>query len=189
MLLNAVGIRLIGLGCLMALGWVSCGHTQTPVLTSTFNSKITHSPCRSQSPMSESSPILQYVMYGQHTWGTRVFADGRVDEYSDQEVDLTEDGDLKTRPVPLEWRSRTQLSAAEVQRLTDAVHRSQILDLPARLEPSGTVHDGSTTVWTINLDCKHHEVTARGSQQAKHPNLETLRTTFEDIVADALNRD
>jgi len=189
MRLTGVGICVIALVCPIVLGCVAGDdrvYPETPVWLSRQN---THQPCRSTSSMSESNLVLQYVMYGKHTWGTRVFANGHVDEYSDQIVDFTEDGDFKTRSVPLEWRSRTQLSADEMRRLNEAIRRSDILTLPTRLEPAGTVRDGSTTVWTIELDGKRHEITARGTEQARHPTLEALRSEFEEIVADALNRD
>ena len=139
--------------------------------------------------MSESLPIFQYVRRAQGVWGTRVFADGLVEEYSDEEIDFSEAGQLIARAVPLAWRFRAQLTPAETQRLVNAIRQSLFFTLPVQFTTPPPALDGATVVWSAALDGEQHEVTTRGHAQERHPTLEGLRVLFEELVADALNRD
>src|SRR5579859_1608191 len=139
--------------------------------------------------MTDQRPLLQYVLTtGQRTWGTRLFADGRVEEYSNVGVVVRDDGNFAAHGQPLKWRRRAQLTPAEVQQLTQVIAGSDFFDLPAQLGAPGQVRDGSTIVWTLSAGGKQHEVTAYGPDQQSQPTLEKLRTTFEAMVTEALNR-
>jgi hypothetical protein len=140
--------------------------------------------------MAEETPILQYVMYGNNiTWGTRVFANGRVDAYTDREVSFTDAAEFRARLLPLRWRSRTQLSATDIQKLRKIITDSEFFRLPSLIGGEVVVQDGSKTVWNICLNGKTHEVIANGADAARDPTLENLRVTFETFVAEALSRD
>ncbi|MBW4522663.1 MAG: hypothetical protein KME16_23705 [Scytolyngbya sp. HA4215-MV1] len=157
------------------------------ILGDNYSQSALDSTCQRAAAMSQSAPILQYIVYGKQTWGTRAFTNGQVDEYSDRAVEVTSDGDFKTRPVPLQWRSRTHLTAAQIEQLKAAIANSTFFDLPTTSPTQGVVHDGATTIWTITLDGRCHEVKAQGNAQAKQAPLESLRNLFEDMVADALS--
>ena len=139
--------------------------------------------------MQPSAPILQYIVYGKRTWGTRVFTNGQVDEYSDQAVEVTPDGDFKTHLVPLDWRSRAHLTPPQVEHLKTAIANSDFFDLPTSQPLRGRVRDGATTVWTIHFNQVCHEVNVQGTEQANQATLVLLQNTLEDLVADSLSSD
>ncbi len=139
--------------------------------------------------MAENEPILQYIIEGQRRWGTRAFADGRVEALSDRSVSVTEDGGFSTAPVELAWRPRAQLSADQCEALRALIRDSDFFTLPASLGADEQIQDGAVTTWTVRRDEETHQVRAYGARHASNPTLEELRRGFELLVAQAITRD
>lgn len=136
--------------------------------------------------MAKSEPILQQIVLTRSAWGARVFADGRVDEYSDEETAPGDDFS-QTLDVAPEWRSLTKLPQEEVERLRSEIRDSGFFNLPSRIEPSRHVYDGVTTSWRADLDGVRHEVTARGSEGQRA--LQKLNDLLQELIGEALNRE
>lgn len=134
--------------------------------------------------MTEAELMVELMVYTKRTWGTRVFVDGRVDEYTDEEVRF-EDGQFKTRPVPLEWRPLAHLTAEELAALKQQIRDGGYFDLPEEVKPDRPIMDGTTTTWKVVVDGTRHEVTTKGMEP---PVLASLRTTLQKLTAEALRR-
>lgn len=137
--------------------------------------------------MRGSNLLLELRIQTQRVWGTRLYTDGRVDEYSDQRITFV-DGQFHYRDQPPEWRALTRYSPEEVARLEDLIRSTGALDLPARLEPAQPVLDGTIMIWDFWLDGRHHRVETHGTEANRHPALETLRRALERTTAEALRR-
>jgi hypothetical protein len=120
--------------------------------------------------------VLEYVLEGEVAWGTRLHADGRVEELVAPEPGL--------EPEPA-WRARAQLDPAAVATVREAIQTTGYLDLPARLGAPGNTYEGRTIRWAATIGDRGHVVVAVGAG-ARHPVLEALREAFERQVADAL---
>lgn len=139
--------------------------------------------------MAEQEPILQYTIEGQRPWGTRAFADGRVEALSDRSVSVTEAGSFTSTPVKRAWRPRARLSPEQVATLTELIAGSAFFELPASLGADERIQDGAVTTWTVRRDDQSHQVRAHGAGHAANPVLEELRRGFELLVAQAITRD
>lgn len=138
--------------------------------------------------MTATTAWLEYRVTAQRDWALRVYADGQVDEYSDERLEFV-DGDFKPIALPLEWRGLTRLTAQEVGQLRDMVRQLDFFQLPERLDAGSAVLDGAAIAWTIELDGRRHRVSGRGPEAGRHPELEALRVTLERMTAEALQRD
>jgi hypothetical protein len=130
-------------------------------------------------------PIFQYMLQGQQSWGTRLFADGQVEEYSNTHVEFDEEKGFVQSRVPYAWRLRAQLKPSEVAQVLEAIEAAGFFDLPTTLSPEGEIDDGRQMVWAVTLDDRSHTVT----DHTRHPALEQLRQVFEGLVGQALSRD
>ncbi len=138
--------------------------------------------------MTVAAAWLEYHVTAQRDWALRVYADGRVDEYSDERLEFV-DGDFRPVALPLEWRRLTRLTAPELGQLRDMVRQLDFFELPERLDAATDVLDGAAIAWTIELDGRRHRVSGRGPEAGRHPELEALRVTLERMTAEALQRD
>jgi hypothetical protein len=140
------------------------------------------------SDMPESSELLlEYRQDGRKTWAIRFYLDGLVKEYSDSTMTF-EDDQIVTHSLPLAWRKLTQLSAAELEKLTTALRQSGFLSLPSQIgDPTG-IMDVTWFTWMVNLDGHEKTVRAVGSQASAEPALKLLSGLIQDVTADAFDR-
>jgi hypothetical protein len=137
--------------------------------------------------MAHADLLLEYLVKAGTDWGTRVYSDGRVDEYSDKEMEF--DGSkIVTHQVPLKWRHLAHLSADELARLQKAIQDAHFFTLPAHIEPKGGVKDGTINTWTVVRDGKKHTVTSRGTENGGSAALHGLSGLLQELTADALDR-
>jgi|GEM_PF-1574931 len=137
--------------------------------------------------MANADLLLEYLVDTRTHWGTRVYSDGRVDEYSDR--DMTFDGsDFVTRTVPLQWRPLTHLSPTELGRLKTAIQTAHFFALPAHIEPTPRLKDGTISAWTVKLDGQQHRVTAHEAGSAQNAALQQLSKVVQELTAAALQR-
>ena len=138
--------------------------------------------------MNDKQQLLEVMVTTRSTWGMRVYEDGQVDEYSDQETRFA-DGDFVTRSIPPMWRTLTRLNPDELETLKSQLRESGYFELPSQLMEDRPVQDGVWTRWTVELDGRRHTVTARGPEAANHPILADLRDAVQTLAADALRRE
>ncbi len=137
--------------------------------------------------MANTDLLLEWLVDSGTQWGTRIYSDGRVEEYSDK--DMTFDGkDFITRRVPLQWRPLTHLAAAEQHRLTSAIAAAGFFALPAQVAPAPRLEDGTTSTWTVARDGKQHRVTAHEAGAAQNAALQQLGKVVQEVTAAALQR-
>ena len=137
--------------------------------------------------MANSDLLLELLVKTKTEWGTRIYADGRVTEYSDRAVSF--DGtDFVTERVPLQWRPLTHLSKDELDRLRAAIHDAHFFTLPARVEPDPRLRDGTHSTWTVTLDGKQHRVAAHEAGPTQNAALQALSKTVQELTAAALQR-
>jgi hypothetical protein len=137
--------------------------------------------------MANADLLLEYLVETRTHWGTRIYGDGRVDEYTDRE--MTFDGsDFVTRTVPLQWRPLTKLSSDELAQLRHAIQAAHFFTLPAHLEPSPGLKDGTTSAWTITLGGRQHHVTAHEAGADHNAALHRLSQVVQELTAAALQR-
>jgi hypothetical protein len=118
-------------------------------------------------------PFIQYMGHARTSWGTRIYPDGRSEEW------VAGPG----------WQPLVQLEVADVQALQAWVSDGGFFRLPPVIEPSHEADDGMTEEWTIELDGKHHTVTTRAQRVKPDPLLRSLYEEVQRLVGEALNRD
>ncbi len=121
----------------------------------------------------EGAPFVEYLVRGRGAWGTRLFADGRTEEWTDAGG----------------WQPLVQVPAAEVAAFEELVRGGGYLELPAEVEPAAPPEDGTELTWTIELDGRRHRVTAREAGPYGSPVLRALDAELQRIVGEALNRE
>lgn len=131
---------------------------------------------------------LEYRVTARRPWALRVYADGRVEEYSDERLEFI-DGDFKPMAMPLEWRATTRLTSSETERLQNLVREVGFFQLPERAASDDRVSDGAVIEWLVELDGRRHQVRARGPEAGRLSELETLRLALEQMTAEAYQRD
>lgn len=79
--------------------------------------------------------IVSYLVRSQHgkPYGQRIFDDGKAEDYRVSRLVKAADGSYKDEPVNPGWYPVTELSAAQVQRVRQAVETSGLRDLPAQV--------------------------------------------------------
>lgn len=137
--------------------------------------------------MTNSDLLLELLVTTRTEWGTRIYGDGRVTEYSDREMSF--DGqDFVTKQVPLQWRPLTHLSEAELGKLRTAIQAAHFFSLPTHIEPTPHLKDGTTSTWAITLNGKQHRVVAHEAGSAQNAALQALSKTVQELTAAALQR-
>ena len=132
--------------------------------------------------------LLEHTLRKRSPWAIRFYADGHVEEYSDQEM-VFENNEIVTHSLPLEWRPLTRLSKEELDALKDAIRQSGILELPEKVGDSQRVMDGAVSEWYAHLDDHENRLTAWEPQASKHPGLKELSVAIQTITAAAFNRE
>lgn len=132
--------------------------------------------------------LLEHTLKKRSPWAIRFYADGRVEEYSDQEM-VFENNEIITRSLPLEWRPLTLLSAEELEALKDAIRQSGILELPEKVGDAQRVRDGAVSEWYARLGGKEIRLTAWEPDASQHPGLKELSVAIQTITAAAFNRE
>jgi hypothetical protein len=131
--------------------------------------------------------ILEFRQEGRKIWAIRFYQDGLVKEYSDSTM-VYENDDFITRPIPLAWRKLTQLSAAELEKLTTTLRQSYFYALPTQVGDPEGIMDATLYTWIVNLDGRKKTVHAVGSQASNHPLLKMLSELIQEVTADAFDR-
>jgi hypothetical protein len=106
-------------------------------------------------------------------WGTKVNADGRAEEWTDQEG----------------WQPLVQLDAAAIESLREAVTESSFFALPEKVGFERAVRDGTTLRWEVEMDGERHAVDVRHNPVAPNPALALLDQELQRVVGEALNRE
>lgn len=132
--------------------------------------------------------MIELMVRTSRVWGTRVFADGRIHEYTDREVRFV-DGQFQEKTIPLTWRPLTQLTAEERQQLAQIIDEIGFFGFPAQVAQPNRQLDGATVVWQVRLHGKVHQVKRQGTSASMEPGLEQLRKLIEQLTAVALRRD
>lgn len=138
--------------------------------------------------MPESDLLLEHTLHHRTPWAIRFFADGRVEEYSDQ-VMVFENDQIVTRQQPLEWRPLTQLSPEELDSLKDAIRHSGILTLPKQVGNPKQVQDGAVAEWYARLGERENRISAWEPEASEDPGLKELGVAIQTITAAAFNRE
>lgn len=138
--------------------------------------------------MADSDLILEHTLHHRTPWAIRFYADGRVEEYSDQ-VMRFENDQIVTHQQPLEWRPLTKLSDEELDSLKDAVRQSGILSLPAQVGNPNQVQDGAVAEWYARLGERENRVAAWEPEASENPGLKELSVAIQTITAAAFNRE
>lgn len=120
-------------------------------------------------------------------WGRRVFADGRVEECSSATAAFVDD-EWRFGSRELGWRPLTRLRPESIERLRAVIRDSGVLDLPAEIEPAGTVIGGSDQAWTVALDDRRAQVKLLGLSPDRVPALSKLDTALQLAIGEALSR-
>ena len=120
-------------------------------------------------------------------WGRRLLADGRVEEYSSATAAFA-GGEWRIGSQELGWRPLTRLRPDAVERLRAVIRDSGVLELPAEVEPAGTVIGGSDQEWTVALDDRRVQVRLLGVSPDRVPELSALDTALQLAVGEALSR-
>ncbi len=120
-------------------------------------------------------------------WARRVFSDGRVEECSGVTAEFV-DGAWRFGTQERRWRPLTSLAPAAVKGLRDVIRDSGVMDLPAEVEPAGTVIGGTEQTWTIAVDGRRRQVHLLGVRPDRVPPLAALDEALQLAVADAIGR-
>ena len=138
--------------------------------------------------MTQPEILLERKTEGRRPWAQRIYRDGRVEDYTDRDMDFENDEFVEIR-IPLKWRQRTVLLPEEIEELITLVHSSGFLDLPASLSAEGKQFDASTTTWLVNLPEGTKIVAAVGRHATENPAIKQLRETITRLTAGAYRRD
>jgi len=117
--------------------------------------------------------FVEYLVRGRGSWGTRLYADGRTEEWTDAGG----------------WQPLVRVAPTEVAAFEELVRTGGYLELPATIEPTVTPEDGSQLTWTIALGGGRHRVTERDTGPHWNPVLRALDAELQRIVGEALNRE
>ena len=138
--------------------------------------------------MTQSEILLERSTEGRTQWRQRIYHDGRVEDYTDRDLNFENDDFVEIR-IPLKWRERTVLLPAEIDELIEVVHSSGFFDLPDSLTVEGRLFDASVTTWTANLPEGQKTVVAVGRHATEEPAIKLLRETITRLTAGAYRRD
>jgi hypothetical protein len=116
--------------------------------------------------------FVEYLVRTRTTWGTRLHAEGRVEEWTDASG----------------WQQLVSVPPADVEAFASLVRRTGFFELPATIPADALVADGTLLSWAITLDGRRHEVTAREASSSRNPVLRELDAELQRIVGEALNR-
>lgn len=116
--------------------------------------------------------FVEYLVQGRTSWGTRLHADGRSEEWTDAGG----------------WQPLVRVPGPDVASFADLVRRSGFFDLPASIDAEG-IEDAPLLSWTIELDGRRHRVDASDPGPALDPILRDLDIELQRIVGEALNRE
>jgi hypothetical protein len=129
--------------------------------------------------------VQQWVTAEQdEPFGRRVRADGTTEECSGATAELV-DGEWRFGTQPLEWRSVARLAEPALEGLRAVIRESGVLDLPERIEPSGTVVAKVSQTWTVAVDGRRHQVSFAGAGLDRAPALKRLDEALQLAIAQA----
>ncbi len=117
--------------------------------------------------------FVEYLVRARSTWGTRLHADGRAEEWTDAGG----------------WQPLVRVPPAEVAAFAELVRIAGFFELPAAIEPAEPPEDATLLSWTIELDGRRHRVAAREASSSRNPVLQDLDAELQRIVGEALNRE
>ncbi len=126
---------------------------------------------RARSPETD-DVFVEYLVRTRTTWGTRLHADGRVEEWTDATG----------------WQPLVSVPSADVEAFADLVRRTGFFELPAAIGADGLVADATHLSWAIVLDDRRHQVSAQEASSSRNPVLRELDAELQRIVGEALNR-
>ena len=117
--------------------------------------------------------VVEYLVRGRSTWGTRLSANGSADEWSET------DG----------WQPLVRVDADDLAGFLELAGSGGFLGLPATVQANPPVEDASEISWEIEVAGRRHRVVAREASHARNPVLVELDAELQRIVGEALNRD
>lgn len=118
-------------------------------------------------------PVIEYLARARTTWGTRIYADGDSEEWIEGAG----------------WQPLVHVDDHALTALLGMVRESGFYALPASIEPTIPVRDGTTATWTIELDGRRHTVTARRLNFEPNPILQRLSDEVQRVIGEALNKE
>ncbi len=115
--------------------------------------------------------VVEYLVRGRSTWGTRLHAGGSAEEYTDA------DG----------WQPLVDVAADETEAFVRRAADLGFFELPASIAAAEAL-DASESSWEIEAGGRRHRVVAREASNARNPVLVALDAELQRIVGEALNR-
>ncbi len=114
--------------------------------------------------------MVEYLVRARSTWGTRLYVDGRTEEWQD----------------PAGWRPLVKVAPSEVAAFVELARGRGFLDLPEVLAGGESVDDGSAVSWSITVGGRRHRVTARATGSSLDPVLRALNDALQLMIGRAL---
>jgi hypothetical protein len=132
---------------------------------------------------SQDSIILETILQpsqGSPT-GNRVYASGRYEAMSDQEIIVGDDGKVTYKKVDLKWRPVFTFTPNELAELHVALVEADFARLDQIYSPKGQTFEGSTLIWQVMVDGQLKKVVVKGYPLNKVAPLERLYLRFNQI--------
>jgi hypothetical protein len=127
--------------------------------------------------------LLQYVTIERTipAQGRRILQDGTLQTPS-PENPLPGVSDLLEKDRPLTWVDLRQLSPEELDMIREAIRKSGIFGLPARILINYCKEDPGTQIWTIDLDGQNHRVVLYDPRPRRAAEIDALLAALAPIV-------